>query len=114
MGDQLPLIQILRRPPELAPVSRDESPSPPAAQWSAVVERLRQYGAARARQAADEQCEFCGADIDAEHGHLVDVPRRELLCVCRPCYLLFTQDGAGGTRFRAVPTRFELLPEFAI
>ena len=74
---------------------------------------LRQYGAARARRATDEQCEFCGAGIDAEHGHLVDVPRHALLCVCRPCYLLFTQEGAGGSRFRAVPTRFELLPEFA-
>src|SRR5262249_23233187 len=40
------------------------------------------------------------------------IPRRAILCVCRPCYLLFTHDGAGGKRFRAVPTRFELLPEF--
>jgi hypothetical protein len=113
MGDQLPLIQILRAPPETASVSPDGSPPRPAVQWSAVVERLRQYGAARARRAADEQCEFCGAGVDTEHGHLVDVPRRALLCVCRPCYLLFTHEGSGGSRFRAVPTRFELLPAFA-
>src|SRR5581483_11811527 len=57
--------------------------------------------------------DFCGAGIGVEHGHLVDVPRRALLCVCRPCYLLFTHDGAGGARFRAVPQRYAAVPELA-
>jgi hypothetical protein len=35
-----------------------------------------------------------------------------LLCVCRPCYLLFRQDGAGGARFRAVPERYRELSDF--
>lgn len=61
---------------------------------------------------AAERCEFCGAPIDDPHGHLVDLPRRMLLCVCRPCYLLFMQDGAGGARFRAVPERYQELPDF--
>jgi hypothetical protein len=60
-----------------------------------------------------ERCEFCGAPIDDPHGHLVDLPRRMLLCVCRPCYLLFLQDGAGGGRFRAVPERYRELTDFA-
>ncbi|HUK33387.1 MAG TPA: DUF5947 family protein [Vicinamibacterales bacterium] len=60
-----------------------------------------------------ETCEFCGAAMAAEHGHLVDLPRRVILCVCRPCYLLFTHDGAGGARFRAIPQRYALVPEFA-
>jgi hypothetical protein len=93
-----PLIQILRKPPELSPVA---------------AERLRQYSAARVQRATGERCEFCGVDIGEEHGHLVDLPRRALLCVCRGCYLLFTYDGAGGARFRAVPTRFAALPELA-
>jgi uncharacterized protein DUF5947 len=59
-----------------------------------------------------ERCEFCGAGIDDRHGHLVDLPRRALLCVCRPCYLLFTHDGAGGARFRAVPERYQSLAPF--
>ena len=66
----------------------------------------------RTRPPSDERCEFCGAEIPAEHGHLVDVPRRSILCVCRPCYLLFTHDGAGAARFRAVPDRYVSLPEF--
>jgi len=48
-----------------------------------------------------------------DHGHVVNVPRRTLLCVCRPCYLLFTHEGADGLRFRAVPERYLLLPELA-
>jgi len=87
-----------RKPPELSP---------------AAAERLRQYASSRTQSRSAERCEFCGADIDARHGHVVDLPRRALLCVCRPCYLLFTHDGAGGARFRAVPERYALLPDFA-
>ena len=61
---------------------------------------------------AREKCEFCGVGIDAQHGHLVDLPRRVILCVCRPCYLLFMHDGAGGKRFRAIPQRYVSVPEF--
>ena len=93
-----PLIQIQRQRPALSP---------------AAAEQLRQYESARSRSAATARCDFCAAGIDEDHGHLVDLPRRALLCVCRPCYLLFTHDGAGGVRFRAVPTRFVQLPEVA-
>ena len=112
MADHLPIVQILRKPPDTPAVSRE--PRTARSDWSAVVERLRSYSTTtRAEARPDSRCEFCGADMDPEHGHLADLPRRAILCVCRPCYLLFTQEGAGGTRFRAVPTRFEMLPQFA-
>ncbi|MGH3980189.1 MAG: DUF5947 family protein, partial [Pseudonocardiaceae bacterium] len=38
--------------------------------------------------------------------HVVDVEGRGLMCTCRPCALLFTKEGAGGGRFRAVPERY--------
>src|SRR5262249_25542018 len=60
-----------------------------------------------------ERCELCGAALAPDHDHVVNVPRRTLLCVGRPCYLLFARDGAGGLRFRAVPERYVLLPELA-
>lgn len=107
MADRTPLIQILRKPPQASAASE---PRPGTPQWPAGAEPWRQSSAGRA---AGEQCEFCGAAIAAEHGHLADLPRRALLCVCRACYLLFTHDGAGGARFRAVPTRYVMLPEFA-
>jgi hypothetical protein len=65
-------------------------------------------------QLAAERCELCGAGITAEHGHLVNVPRRTLLCVCRPCYVVFTPEEAGERRFRAVPQRYLQLPELAV
>jgi hypothetical protein len=48
---------------------------------------------------------MCSAPLAAEHSHVVDVRHRSMMCTCRPCYLLFTQEGAGGGRFRAVPDR---------
>ena len=110
MADSNAFIQILRTPPS-APARTTRGPA--AVEWPAVAEQLRQKGAA-GRPAAEERCELCSADIDDEHGHLVNVPSRALLCVCRPCYLLFTHDGAGDTRFRAVPQRYEVVREFAI
>jgi len=50
----------------------------------------------------EERCEFCGVDIGDRHGHVADVAQHRLLCVCRPCYLLFAPQGAGGGRYRGV------------
>ena len=60
-----------------------------------------------------ERCDVCGAPIDAAHDHLVDLRVRALRCACRPCYLLFTHEGAGGGRLRAIPQRYVLLPQLA-
>ncbi len=49
-----------------------------------------------------ERCEFCATDIGERHGHVADVADHRLLCVCRPCYLLFAAKGAGGGRYRGV------------
>jgi len=106
VSERLPFLPILRTPPASRPAAA-------ASNWTAVTEQLRRYAAARRRSAAEERCEFCGAGLEAEHGHLLDIGRRRLLCACRPCYLLFTQDGAGGTRFRAVPDHWTAVPELA-
>ena len=55
--------------------------------------------------AGTERCEMCREALGGRHGHLVDVDRRSLACACRACYLLFTREGAGGGRYRAVPER---------
>ena len=99
MSDRTPLIQILRKPP------------PPRSDFGQIAERLRQYRPPRFLP--EERCELCGTGIEGEHGHVVNLPVRSLLCVCRACYLLFTHEGAGGARFRAVPQRYQLLPGFA-
>ncbi len=70
----------------------DEDPGPRAGQG--------QDAAAEA-----ERCEMCAEVLTNRHGHLVDTEKRSLACACRACYLLFTHEGAGGGRYRAVPER---------
>ena len=71
-----------------------------------VLRRIRQPPQPR----VDAVCELCGGPLADEHGHLVDLERRGLLCACRSCALLFTADGSGGQRFRAVPDRYRSFP----
>lgn len=80
----------------------------------AALSVLRRIMAPRERASAGERCEMCGEDIASEHGHVASLGERRLLCTCRACYLLFTQEGAGGRRLRAVPERYRLASEFAI
>jgi Family of unknown function (DUF5947) len=72
---------------------------PPSVGSLGVLRRL--VAAPREREVA-ERCELCGQPIPAEHGHLVNVELRSLLCACRPCYLLFTD---ADLKYRAVPDR---------
>lgn len=79
----------------------------------AVLQRIRET---RPRDVvrAGERCELCTEQIGEEHGHLVDLQARSLMCCCRGCYLLFTSDGAGGSHFRAVPDRYLAFSDFAL
>lgn len=64
-------------------------------------------------QPAGERCEMCSEAIADEHQHVVNVEGRQLMCVCRGCYLLFT-DTAAALRFRAVPDRYLAFGDFAL
>jgi hypothetical protein len=66
------------------------------------------------RRPAGERCEMCAAPVAAEHGHVVDVESRQLMCTCRPCALLFGNAGAGAGRYRLVPERHLSFPSFAL
>jgi hypothetical protein len=57
------------------------------------------------RDAALEHCELCGAPIADDHRHLLEVARRELLCACRACALLFDRPAAAEGRYKLVPER---------
>lgn len=58
-----------------------------------------------------ESCDMCAEVISDEHQHVVNVEARQLMCVCRGCYLLFT-DASARLRFRAVPDRYLSFPDF--
>jgi hypothetical protein len=62
-----------------------------------------------------ERCELCAEPLaEAAHRHLVDIERRALSCACTPCALLFDRQGAGGSRFRSVPTRYLSDPDHGL
>jgi hypothetical protein len=68
--------------------------------------KLKRFVEPQAKPQPRERCEFCGVDIGEQHSHAVNTETRSLLCVCRPCYLLFTREGAARGRFKAVPERY--------
>ena len=37
-----------------------------------------------------ERCDLCGGVIPPEHRHLLEIATREIVCVCRPCSILFS------------------------
>jgi hypothetical protein len=82
----------------------------PGADPLAVLTRVR---ASRPRPAAEERCEMCAEAIGEQHQHVVDLVSRGLMCTCRPCYLLFTAEGAQ-LRYRAVPDRYLSIPDLTL
>ena len=60
----------------------------------------------------EERCELCGEAIDARHRHVLDLVKRELLCACRACTILFDRGAAGGGHYRLVPDRSRLIVDF--
>jgi Family of unknown function (DUF5947) len=76
-----------------------------------VLARIRSNR--QAPEPAEERCEMCSESISDEHQHVVNVAGRQLMCVCRACYLLFTDNNAE-LRYRAVPDRYLAFPDFAL
>jgi Family of unknown function (DUF5947) len=80
---------------------------------SAVLKRIREMPL-QPKPRPGERCELCAELIPDEHGHVVDLELRTMMCACRPCYLVFSPEGAGGSRFRAVPDRYLSFPDFEL
>jgi hypothetical protein len=77
-------------------------------------EVLRKYLRPERQRRPGEECDMCGARIEQEHSHVVNLEGRNLLCTCRACYLLFTHEGAAGGKYRAVPDRYLYDPDFRL
>jgi len=73
---------------------------------ASFINQLRRLRGSRPQPPAGERCDFCAAPLPGQHSHVVHAEKRSLLCACRPCYLLFTAQGAAGGRYRAVPERY--------
>jgi hypothetical protein len=61
-----------------------------------------------------ETCDLCAAPIPADphHAHLLEPARRQVLCACDACALLFS--ARADTRYRRVPRRVRALPAFQL
>lgn len=97
--------------------SGDESviiPGVGAGDSGEVAARLRRFLQPQTKVLPGEKCEFCGERLAEEHSHVVSVENRGLMCSCRPCYLLFTNNAAAGGKYRAVPNRYALVQDLQI
>jgi len=74
---------------------------------------LRRITTTRPAAAPGERCDMCAEPITDEHTHVVNLESRALMCACRACYLLFTDQHAE-LRYRAVPDRYLSFPGFTI
>jgi hypothetical protein len=66
---------------------------------------LRRVTRSRPGPPAGERCDLCVTPVGSGHAHIVDLHSRALMCACRACYLLFTDEHAD-LRYRAVPDRY--------
>ena len=80
---------------------------------SGPLSSLRRITSTRPAPVTDERCEMCAEPIPDEHRHVVDLESRALMCTCRGCYLLFT-DQQAQLRYRAVPDRYLSFQGFTI
>ncbi|HLN77521.1 MAG TPA: DUF5947 family protein [Nocardioidaceae bacterium] len=80
---------------------------------SGPLSSLRRITATRPPPMTGERCDMCAEPIAEDHPHVVDLESRALMCTCRGCYLLFT-DQQAQLRYRAVPDRYLSFPGFTI
>ncbi|MDQ3886456.1 MAG: DUF5947 family protein [Actinomycetota bacterium] len=69
-----------------------------------ALERIIRRAGSRRVEVA-ERCELCSVPVPAEHRHLFDTERREVMCACQACSLLFVRDAASEGHYRLVPQR---------
>jgi Family of unknown function (DUF5947) len=74
---------------------------------------LRRLSQTRPTAVVEERCEMCATPIGDTHTHVVNLESRALMCTCRPCYLLFTDQDAQ-LRYRSVPERYLSFPAVAV
>jgi Family of unknown function (DUF5947) len=76
----------------------------------APIATLQQF-APRPRE-RDEACELCAAPIGPEHHHLMEPEKRQVLCACDACAILF--QGNTRQRYRRIPREIVCLESFAM
>lgn len=82
--------------------------NPESATLNRSLAALRRFAQPRAQPI--ERCELCSAALGREHGHLIELETRRLVCSCDACALLFP--GQSELKYRRVPRDVRALPGF--
>jgi hypothetical protein len=72
-----------------------------------AIAALRRFNRPRA---PEERCDLCAAALSPEHQHLIEPAKRQIVCACDACAILF--GGGAGMRYRRVPRRIEHWSDF--
>jgi hypothetical protein len=62
------------------------------------------------RRSTAERCELCSADLSPDHQHLLDPAKRQIVCSCDGCAVLFC--GQAGAHYLRIPRRIRALADF--
>jgi hypothetical protein len=71
---------------------------------------LRQLARRRPAAEGEERCELCSAPLAPAHQHLLDPKKRQIVCACDGCVILFC--GQTGAHYLRVPRRIQRLVGF--
>jgi hypothetical protein len=74
---------------------------------SGIPSVLRQFAR---RRTSDERCELCSAALAPLHSHLLEPAKRQILCACEACALLFC--GQSAAHYLRIPRRIQPLSGF--
>jgi nucleotidyltransferase/DNA polymerase involved in DNA repair len=59
-----------------------------------------------------EVCELCGAPLASLHDHLLEMEKRNVVCACNPCAILF--GGSTRQRYQRIPRDVRRLHDFSM
>jgi hypothetical protein len=62
------------------------------------------------RRSTAERCELCSAELSPDHQHLLDPKKRQIICSCNGCAILFC--GQSGAHYLRIPRRIRILSDF--
>jgi hypothetical protein len=83
-------------------------PIPQSAAGRNTIAALRRFS--RPPPAKEERCDLCAAPLRARHDHLIEPAKRQIVCACGPCAILFSDNA--DMRYRRVPQRIENWSDF--
>jgi len=72
-----------------------------------TIAALRRFNRPRA---PEERCDLCAAPLAPQHQHLIEPAKKQIVCSCDACAILF--GGGADTRYRLVPRRIENWADF--